>query len=115
MKNKIIEEMIKKSKEASIKNRGAYPITSADHTYKNDGSTYEDFIPVEPKEDPLPADKTIDPADPETNITTVLVDAKDNAVVDIAEGSIDENITIEKSVTLQGTSAGIAQNFNQEV
>lgn len=115
MANRIVEELIKKSKAASIKNRGAYPVTAAKNTFKLNGECYEDLIPVGPKEPVLPSDTTVDPTNTESTLASVMSSAEDGSVIDITEGSVSIDLAVDKSVTLQGTNAGIAQNFDQEV
>ena len=48
-------------------------------------------------------------------ITEAIEVAEDGATIQVAEGDLTDELTIEKSVTLKGASAGIAQNHNQEV
>lgn len=50
-----------------------------------------------------------------SNVVTKLADVSDGAVVKVQAGTLSEAITVSKSVTIEGTNAGVAQNFVQEV
>ena len=120
-KNHILESFINKAKKTSVGTAGIYVKTAATNVYLNDGTTYElkdvENVPVEDPLAPLPTEpveeptETVVPEDVATTISTV----EDNAVIEIPEGEVTEAITVEKSVTIQGENAGIAQNFDQEV
>ena len=56
---------------------------------------------------------TLDPAN--SNVAESLSAVADGAVVHVQSGTIAEAVNVNKSVTLKGTAAGLAQNFKQEV
>lgn len=115
MSNKIVEEMIKKAKATSIKNRGAYPVTIATNAFKQNGTPLEKVIKKLPDEEIPAADMSVDLQDPENTVTDAIVIADNNAIIAVSEGEVTSEMTLDKGITLQGVNAGIAQNFDQEV
>ena len=112
MSNRIVEELIKKSKAASIKNRGMYPVTIATNVYKQDGTSMETV----PNQEILEPDVIINPNDPEaTPISEVVASIESGAVISVSNGEIAEELNLDKGIVLQGVNAGIAQNYKQEV
>ena len=110
MPNHIVNEMIKKAKEASIKNRGAYPVTSAKHVFFQDGVSAESNDYVIPD-----LMVNLDLVEDPSTIGTVIADLEEGAIVEFSSGTIDTELTLEKSVTITGENVGVAQNFAQEV
>ena len=55
----------------------------------------------------------LDPAD--TGVVNALSSAKDGDTVRFSGGAVVQAVTLEKSVTLRGSAAGLAQNYKQEV
>ena len=114
MSNRIVEELIKKCKDASVANRGAYPMTTADSVYTEDGTTVEDNE-QNPSQDIPEPDVIIDPNDPEaTPVAEVIATVQNGAVIAVGVGEIIEELVLDKSVTIQGTNAGIPQNYPHE-
>ena len=115
-KHPLMLEAIAKAKAAALSNRGMYSFTLTTNVFKLDGSPLEEkavenedgVAPVEPVPE---ADVTVEA---ETAVET-LATAEDGAVVEVAAGEIAQELTVEKSVTMLGENAGIAQNFDQEV
>ena len=50
-----------------------------------------------------------------SNAVSAIASANSGAVVKMSTGTVSEAIAVEKSVTVEGANAGIAQNFSQEV
>lgn len=50
-----------------------------------------------------------------TNVVSAIASAKSGSVVKISAGTISQAIAVEKSVTVEGENAGVAQNHQQEV
>lgn len=50
-----------------------------------------------------------------TNAVSVISTVDKGATVKINNGTINESINVDKSISLEGESAGVAQNFSQEV
>lgn len=50
-----------------------------------------------------------------TNAASVIASANSGAVVKMSAGTVAQPIAVEKSVTVEGENAGIAQNHQQEV
>lgn len=50
-----------------------------------------------------------------TNVVSAIASAKSGSVVKISAGTISQAIAVEKSVTVEGENAGMAQNHQQEV
>lgn len=50
-----------------------------------------------------------------TNIVSAIVSAKSGSVVKMSAGTVSQAIAVEKSVTVEGENAGVAQNHQQEV
>lgn len=105
MANKVIAELIQKAKAASIMNRGAYPVTIATNVYMQDGSSVESDIQK--------PDVVVDPS--VTPITEVITNVESGAVIAIPEGEVAESLTLDKGVVIQGSNAGVPQNYKQEV
>ena len=76
----------------------------------------EGIIAISSVETPDPNAIEVNPNDPDSmTISEAIEIAEDGATIQVAEGDLTDELTIEKSVTLKGASAGIAQNHNQEV
>ena len=52
---------------------------------------------------------------PGVNVTEILNNAESGDTLKFTDGTIDSSLTIDKSLTLNGAIAGIAQNYDQEV
>ena len=50
-----------------------------------------------------------------TNVVSAIASAKSGSVVKMGAGTISQAIAVEKSVTVEGENAGVAQNHQQEV
>lgn len=50
-----------------------------------------------------------------TNVVSAIASAKSGSVVKMSAGTISQAIAVEKSVTVKGENAGVAQNHQQEV
>lgn len=50
-----------------------------------------------------------------TNVASAIASAKSGSVVKMSAGTVFQAIAVEKSVTVEGENAGVAQNFSQEV
>lgn len=50
-----------------------------------------------------------------TNVVSAIASAKSGSVVKMSTGTISQAIAVEKSVTVEGENAGVAQNHQQEV
>lgn len=50
-----------------------------------------------------------------TNAASTIASANSGAIVKMSSGTVSETVAVEKSVTVEGANAGIAQNFSQEV
>lgn len=50
-----------------------------------------------------------------SSVAEALLNADDGAVLVMSAGEVDEALSIDKSVSVKGTNAGIPQNFKQEV
>lgn len=50
-----------------------------------------------------------------TNVVSAIASAKSGSVVKISAGTISQAIAVEKSITVEGENAGMAQNHQQEV
>ena len=50
-----------------------------------------------------------------TNVVSAIASSKSGSVVKISAGTISQAIAVEKSVTVEGENAGMAQNHQQEV
>lgn len=50
-----------------------------------------------------------------TNVVSAIASAKSGSVVKMSAGTISQAIAVEKSVTVEGENAGVAQNHQQEV
>ena len=110
MANKVIEDLIKKAKSASVANRGAYPYTTAANVFKQDGTSVEEKTSnIEFPE----ADVIVNPES--TPIVEVISSVEDGAVIAVTDGVIVEEIVLNKGVVIQGVNAGIPQNHKQEV
>lgn len=49
------------------------------------------------------------------NAAAAILSASDGAVVQMSAGTVAETVTVNKSATINGDNAGVAQNFSQEV
>lgn len=115
MAKTIIEQMIERCKNASVVNRGAYRVTAATNVYNLDGSTLEEKeTPTEPVY-PEEPDITVNPSDPESNLNDVIASAESGNAIAVKEGTINTNLSINKSITLMGELSGISQNKKQEI
>ena len=104
------QELILKAKRAASSNRGLYPRTLATNVFTKSGNPIESSTEL-----PKPT-VTIDPADPESEtVANVIASVEDNAVIAITAGTIEEELVLDKSLTIRGVNAGIAQNYEQEV
>lgn len=117
MANRIIEELIKCAKEASLKNRGQYGVTIATNVYKKDGSTIERKVePGKLADEEIPeADIVLDLSSPDEAPIEVIIASSEGAIIAVSDGEIASELKLEKDLTLQGVNAGIAQNYDQEV
>ena len=111
MANRIVEEMIRKSKVASIANRGAYHMTADTNVYKQDGTPLEERVIVKPNipEPDVVVNPTVVP------IIEVISEVNSGAVIAVTAGEIAEELNLNKGVIIQGVNAGIPQNRKQEV
>lgn len=50
-----------------------------------------------------------------TNVVSAIASAKSGSVVKMSAGTVSQVIAVEKSVTVEGENAGVAQNHQQEV
>lgn len=50
-----------------------------------------------------------------TNAASVIASANEGAIVKMSTGTVDQPIAVEKSLTVEGENAGVAQNHQQEV
>ena len=50
-----------------------------------------------------------------TEAAGAVTNAADGATLNISGGNVTDSLTLDKSVTLNGTNADKAQNFDQEV
>ena len=50
-----------------------------------------------------------------SNAASAIASANSGAVVKMSTGTVSEMVAVEKSLTVEGTNAGMAQNFSQEV
>lgn len=50
-----------------------------------------------------------------TNAASAISSAKSGAVVKMSAGTVSQAVAVDKSVTVEGENAGVAQNFSQEV
>lgn len=117
MSNRIVKELIKKSKAANVKNRGAYPVTIATNVIRQDGTPLEEKTAEElPIQEILEPDVVINPSDAEsTPITEVIESVEKDAVISVSDGEIAVELTFAKGVVIQGANAGVPQNYKQEV
>lgn len=116
MANKIVEELIKKAKAASISNRGAYPVTAADHVFKQNGMTLgDDYVEALPDEEIPEANVVVDLQESETPIVEIINTAESGVVIAVSDGEVAEELVLNKGVVMQGVNAGVAQNHRQEV
>ena len=109
-------EAIENARRASLINRGMYPYTMATNVFYQDGTRLE-AIPGEEDgaSDVATPDTVVDLSDPETSVSEVLTEAENGEVIELQGGTVEEELTLDKSVTLNGENAGVAQNFKQEV
>lgn len=49
------------------------------------------------------------------DIATELSSVSAGAVVKVSDGTVDDTLSVAKSVTVEGSNAGVAQNYSQEV
>lgn len=52
--------------------------------------------------------------DPNVNASKIIMNAKPGATLQLSDGAIGEEITITKSIVLEGTNSGVAQNKDQD-
>lgn len=118
MSNPIRDALLKKIKQTSIINRGAYPYTRASNVYGKEGP-YEEKDIVDGGDSgpnyPVDPDVTVDPSDESTDLNTVISEATEGEAIAVTEGEIATALTINKSITLMGESAGKAQNHTQTI
>nr|DAH21773.1 MAG TPA: hypothetical protein [Caudoviricetes sp.] len=50
-----------------------------------------------------------------SNAASTIASASNGAVVKMSAGTVSEAVAVDKSVTVEGENAGVAQNFSQEV
>jgi len=50
-----------------------------------------------------------------TTVASAIASANSGAVVKMSTGTVSEAVAVEKSVTVEGENAGVAQNYQQEV
>lgn len=50
-----------------------------------------------------------------SNAASAITSANSGAVVKMSAGTVSDAVTVDKSVTVEGENAGVAQNFSQEV
>ena len=50
-----------------------------------------------------------------SNAASAIASANSGAIVKMSTGTVSEMVAVEKSLTVEGTNAGMAQNFSQEV
>lgn len=50
-----------------------------------------------------------------SNTASAIASANSGAVVKMSAGTVSDAVTVDKSVTVEGANAGVAQNFSQEV
>ena len=108
-------EAIENAKRASLINRGMYPYTVATNVFYQDGTRLEAIPGEEGTTDVATPDTVVDLTDPETSVSNVLAEAENGEVIELQGGTVEEELTLDKSVTLNGENAGVAQNFKQEV
>ena len=113
MANRIVEELIKKSKAASINNRGVYPVTAASNVFKQDGTPLEKVTENVITPDIPEPDVVVDPTT--TPVTEIIASIESGAIVAVADGEVAEELNLNKGIVLQGVNAGIPQNYKQEV
>lgn len=117
MSNPIRDALLKKIKQTSIINRGAYPYTRASNVYGKEGP-YEEKDIIDGGDGPnypVTPDVTVDPSDETTDLNTVISEATEGEAIAVTEGEIVTAVTIDKSITLMGESAGKAQNHAQTI
>lgn len=114
MSNLIRDALLKKIKQTSIINRGAYPYTRASNVYGKNGP-YEEKDVIDGPNYPVTPDVVVDPSDDTTDLNTVISEATEGEAIAVTEGEITTAVTINKSITLMGESAGKAQNHAQTI
>ena len=114
MSNPIRDALLKKIKQTSIINRGAYPYTRASNVYGKNGP-YEEKDVIDGPNYPVKPDVTVDPSDESTDLNTAISEATEGEAIAITEGEITTVVNINKSITLMGESAGRAQNHAQTI
>ena len=114
MSNLIRDALLKKIKQTSIINRGAYPYTRASNVYGKNGP-YEEKDVIDSPNYPVNPDVVVDPSDDTTDLNTVISEATEGEAIAVTEGEITTAVTINKSITLMGESAGKAQNHAQTI
>lgn len=117
MSNPIRDALLKKIKQTSIINRGAYPYTRASNVYGKNGPYEEKDTPDggDGPIYPVDPDVTVDPSDESTDLNTVISEATEGEAIAVTEGEVATALTIDKSITLMGESAGRAQNHTQTI
>ena len=110
--NRVVEEMIKKAKATSIANRGQYRVTIASNVFNQNGTTMEDKTDSTPNDTPT-ADIVVDPST--TPVNEVIAKVENGAVIEITPGEVVNTVTVDKSATIHGANAGVAQNYSQEI
>ena len=63
----------------------------------------------------LPETVSLNLSDEGVSAASVIADANEGTIVQMSAGTVNEVVTVDKSVTIEGENAGIAQNFSQEV
>ena len=106
--NRVVEEMIKKAKAASVANRGQYKVTAATNVFTQSGTSIEDKTDIVPTPDVI-----VDPT--ETPVAEVIATVEENSVVAIVDCEVSENLAVDKGIEILGVNAGIAQNYAQEI
>ena len=114
MSNLIRDALLKKIKQTSIINRGAYPYTRASNVYGKNGP-YAAKDVIDGPNYPVNPDVVVDPSDDTTDLNTVISEATEGEAIAVTEGEITTAVTINKSITLMGESAGKAQNHAQTI
>lgn len=111
MRNLIREKLLNASKKSTTQSRGMYPHTLATNVYKLDGSTIENDTPGPVY--PETPDVIVSPDDSENAVNDAISKLDAGKVMAISEGEVNEPLSINKSITLMGETAGIKQNFDQ--
>lgn len=113
MSNSIRDELLKKSR--GLLNRGAYPFTKASNVYMQNGMPMEDKDNNEETPTIPDTDVTFDPKDPDTTIADILNNMEDGQTLAISSGDIQTEMSVTKSTTIYGSTAGISKNSYQNI